>query len=182
MKGVPNEVKQDVRKRLWASADALDWAFLTAKEKTNYYAAWTESAMFGEILARYIPKGRVRVYLKDTILKDYTRQRLADASIPLRALRLDPSSRTAESFVKPHGRRLLDGRIACWGRAEDWKSILTALFERSYMHPGSRPFGAVLMNASGRWDDKTIRAMVEEVAQRLSISQVVWLNSLSRLD
>jgi hypothetical protein len=88
--------------------------------------------------------GKVRVYIKDTLLKDYAGHRLADDVAPLRALGFSsPFAEAEETYVKPHGRRLLDGRIVCWGRAEDWKSILMALHERAYVRESARPHAAV---------------------------------------
>lgn len=40
-----------------------------------------------------------------------------------------------ESWERPHGKRLGDGRFIVWGNAEDWKLVVTAVHERAYGYP-----------------------------------------------
>lgn len=172
---VPDRVRESLRTELWRVADSLNWVHLSSAEKSRHYEQWTQSSDVGGILAQYLGKGRVRVYLKDTLLKDYTRRRFASADRPLTAIGLGVDVNVIESYIKPHGRRLADGRVVSWGRAEDWKTIITATFERSYTSPGSEAFAAVLLDSVGRWDEPAVHAMVEEAARRLGLSRVVWL-------
>ena len=128
---VPDEVRKQLRKQLSAVADELGWMSLSTTEKRKLYEDWTRDPKYGGTLARYIDKGQVRVYLKDTILKDYTRAAGADPSRPLRLLKIPADAPVAQTYIKPHGRRLADGRVICWGRASDWKLVLMAMTERS---------------------------------------------------
>lgn len=173
---LPDEVREGVKVRLWALADEVGWIHLSASDKARHYEHWTVDADVGGVLAGYLDKGRIRVYLKDTILKDYTRERHADDSRPLRVCGVPEGSATTEHYIKPHGRRLADGRIVCWGRADDWKLVLLGLFERARNDAGV-PFGAVLMKSTGKWADPTTRLLVEDAAQRLGVVRVVWLES-----
>ena len=120
-------------------------------------------------------RGRVRVYLKDTLLKDFTRKTLADATRPLRVLGLEEARGIAERYIKPHGIRFSDGRVVCWGRADDWKAILLAAYERAWIAQNSTSFGVGLMGASGRYAGPEARTMVEAAGQRLGIEHIVWL-------
>jgi hypothetical protein len=79
-----------------------------------------------------------------------------------------------ETFIKPHGRRLTDGRVLCWGRATDWKIILMAAFERSFASRGVTTFAVVLIESAGKYSDTTARAVFIEAAKLLKIERVVW--------
>lgn len=173
---IPAHVRTEVRKRLWDIADDLGWASLPASTKARYYEHWTRDPSIGGILSRYIDRGQVRVYLKDTLLKGYARSRLADASRPFRILDIPDTARIVEEYIKPHGRRLDDGRIVCWGRADDWKLVLMAVYERAYSAKGARPFGVVLMMPVGRLYEVQVREMVEDAAGKLGIERLVWLD------
>ncbi|WP_204331066.1 hypothetical protein, partial [Rhizobium ruizarguesonis] len=70
---IPLDVKTEVRNRVWARADELDWAVLPMPQRAAQYALWTDDPEIGGILSRYIAKGKVRVYIKDTLLKSYIR-------------------------------------------------------------------------------------------------------------
>ena len=80
----------------------------------------------------------------------------------------------AERYIKPHGRRLPDGKIVCWGNSRDWKLILMAVFERSHARPESEAFGAVLLE-SGRTSEEHQRRLVREAASCLGIQKLAWL-------
>jgi hypothetical protein len=172
---VPDEVRERVKALVWARANSIGWMDLSPVDKTSYYENWTNDPEVGGVLVRYIDKGQVRVYLKDSLLKDYVRLRLADDARPLRVLRISRKVRAEESFVKPHGRRLADGRVVCWGRAEDWKAVLMALHERTHGRAGAKPFAAVFMRAAGRFGESKVRNMIETAARKLGIRRVVWL-------
>jgi hypothetical protein len=159
-------------------ADEIGWLNLSPSEKSKHYEAWTRTPEIGGVVGRFMDSGKVRVYIKDTLLKDYTGHRLADEMAPLRALGFSsPFPEAEETYVKPHGRRLSDGRIVCWGRAEDWKSILMALHERAYVRESARPFAAALLHGDGRFRETHTRKMIEVAAHKLSIEKVVWLDN-----
>lgn len=173
---VPDQVREELRGRLWGLADQIAWMNLSQTEKSKCYEDWTRDPRIGGVLARYIDKGHVRVYLKDTLLKDYTRNRLADSARPFRVLGIPASTEVLETYVKPHGRRLTDGRVVCWGRAEDWKLVLMAVHERAFVNRHGKAFGAVLLQASGRFQSKEIREVVDDAAKKLGIERLVWLD------
>lgn len=175
---VSKSVRTKLKIKLWKIADEIGWLNLSPSEKSKCYEAWTRTPEIGGLVARFMDSGKVRVYIKDTLLKDYTKARLADAERPLRALgALVPLQEPEEIYVKPHGQRSPDGRIVCWGRAEDWKSILMALHERAYIRESARPYAAVLLLGDGRFRETNTRKMIEDAAQKLSIEKVVWLDN-----
>lgn len=172
---VPESVRDDMRDLLRSKADEMGWLRLPTPQKSKLYEQWSRDPRIGGILAGYIDSRRVRVYIKDTLLKDYVRRRLADDALPFRALELSTSTPVAEVYIKPHGRRLRDGRVICWGRADDWKSILLAVYERAFQPVGRSAFGAVLFRAVGRYGQDDARKMVEDAGFRLGLERVVWL-------
>jgi hypothetical protein len=171
---VPDHVRQELRKRLWRLADEIGWNSLSTTEKVKRYEEWTSDAATGGILARYIDKGKVRVYLKDTIMKDYARAVSSDAVRPLRLLGLPAEQPVAQSYIKPHGRRLPDGRVICWGRASDWKLILMAVHERAAQGATFKPYAAVLMDANGKYAQAAQRRIIEDAANKLRIERLIW--------
>lgn len=173
---LPSRVREEIRSRLWPIADAIGWAYLSPSAKAKYYENWTRDAEIGGVLTRYMDKGKIRVYLKDTVLKDYTRRSLADDSRPLRVLGLTHAT-IAERFIKPHGLILEDGRLIAWGKAEDWKLIFLVMFERAWSKGNCGLFGAVLFHATGRFDEPSVRTMIETAASKLGVEHVVWLNT-----
>jgi len=174
---LPPQVREELQLKLYGLAESIGWVSLSAVAKARYYEDWTRDSEIGGVLAHYMDKGKVRVYLKDTLLKDYTRKTLSDDSRPLRVLGLPQSPPIDERYIKPHGLRLGDGRVVAWGKAEDWKLILMAIYERARAHPRSTAFGAVLLNSTGRFDEPSTRLMIEEAGTRLGIQQVVWLRA-----
>lgn len=172
---IPTQVREELKRRLWEEADRIGWANLSAPEKAKRYEQWTMEPSIGGLLARYMDKGRVRVYLKDSLLKGYARTRLADATCPLRAAGVPEAAPVAETYVKPHGRRLADGRVICWGRAEDWKLVLMAVHERAFAVQGGVPFAAILMGSIGRFHEDCVKSVVEDAANKLGIRRLVWM-------
>lgn len=171
---VPKDIRYSLRAKLWAVAENLSWMNLGPSEKSRQYANWTEDPDIGGVLMRYIEKGKVRLYLKDTLLKDYNRSRMRDHSRILSVLGIEPKCTVAEIYEKPHGLRFDDGREVAWGRADHWKTILLAMYERTYGDKDAKPYAAVLL-AAGRYADGGARAVVEDAAKQLRIHRVVWL-------
>jgi hypothetical protein len=172
---VPDQVRQRLRDKLWETADHIDWLTLSSAEKSRHYEAWTRDPEVGGVIAHYIPLGDVRVYLKDTLLKDFARFRLADGAMPFRVLGLCDAVEVVCTYVKPHGRQLKDGRIISWGRAVAWKAILMATYERAYPEARLKPYGIALTHAVGRYKEVKVRNMVERAAHNLGIQRLAWV-------
>jgi len=172
---VPEPVRKELRARLWKIADELGWKSLSPNEKKRRYEDWTRDPAFGGTLGRYLDNAHVRVYIKDTLLKEYSRQALADASRPLRAVNISASAPFAEAYQKPHGRRFPDGKVICWGRAADWKDVIIALHERAFVSKAYVRFAVILLDSSGRFAESAVREMIADAATRLGIEQLVWL-------
>jgi hypothetical protein len=173
---IPEEIRQGLRTMLWARADELSWQNLTWVEKSPIYEQWTRDSDVGGVLSRLMDTRQVRLYIKDTLMKGYVRNRQADALPPLRMLSIS-AEQVAEVFERPHGRRLNDGRVVVWGNAEDWKLVVTAVHERSFGHGNRLSHAVVLFQAFGRFHEAETRSMVEDAARKLGVGQILWVPS-----
>ena len=171
---VPADVKTEIKERLWAEADRLAWSALSTVDKTRYYTMWTETPEFGGRLGQYMDPRHVRVYIKDTLLKPYTREASSNPSRIFRVLGITPDEQPLEFFIKPHGRLLADGRQIAWSKASEWKATLMALHERAF-EKGS-PHAAVFSEGSAKFALPAQRAVVESAANKLGIERIVWLD------
>ena len=117
----------------------------------------------------------MRVYLKDTIMKPYARERTRDAVPALKAVGLLGDELSIKDYEKPHGRLLFDKRVVCWGQAQDWKAVLVAVYERAYRTLW-KPYAAILSRGVGKMAQPSERALVEDFAKRLGIERIVWLD------
>jgi hypothetical protein len=175
MNKIPEQVVSKIRDLLWGRADEVGWINLADIRKAILYEQWQKDPDVGGILANYADVRNVRVYIKDSLMKPYTRERLKDPASILRLLSLsEDSTYRLPPMIKPHGRILTDGKAICWGPARDWKSILVATAERAYRNRGCTPFGAVLIKPSGKLAQPSERAVVDHLASKLGIQKLVW--------
>lgn len=172
---IPESIRVGLREKLWALSDQLHWSRLSWYEKANYYETWTQDQEVGGLLANYMDQRRIRVYIKDTIMKGYVRSRQVDQGRPFKAVGIDADAEIVATYERPHGRRLKDGRVISWGNAEDWKLVLTAVHERSYDASGAKTFAAVLLASNGKYSQPGVREMVQSAADKLGIERLVWL-------
>lgn len=172
---LPREVRDRVKDDLWRRADELDWDSLGIAEKARFYRDWAEAETIGRTLAMHMDPRAVRVYIKDTLLKAYSREKLtAHQGLVLRVVERSAED-IRESHIKPHGLRFADGALVAWGRADDWKVILGSLFERGYpANAGQRV--VVLFKAAPRYVGSGARGLVEDAARRLGVSRCVWFD------
>ncbi len=175
MTAIPTTVRDALRDRLWAQCDDLGWMSLPDTERARYYELWTRDASIGGQLAHVMDARKVRVYIKDSLVKPYVRARLSlnEAEV-WRLLGLTSGDRAVHIYIKPHGRRTEDGRVIGWGRSRDWKSVLMAVFERGRAQRSFSSFGVVLLE-SGKTEAERSRGLVREAAQRLGIEKLAWL-------
>ena len=118
---------------------------------------------------------KVRVYIKDSLLKPYERARLLENEDAIwRLLGISAPTTFSETYIKPHGPRLDDGKVVCWGKSRDWKLILMAVFERGEARQDFSAFGAVLLE-TGPTAEKHKRSLVLSAAKRLGLEKLVWL-------
>ncbi len=173
---MPEDIRGGVRDKLWTTADDLGWSTLNDAERSRYYEKWTKDASIGGQLAHFMDPRKVRVYIKDSLIKPYERARLLATEAEIwPALGMVAPTEVAETFIKPHGCQLVDGRVVCWGKSRDWKLVLMAVFERGRSRHEGRPFGAALLE-TGKTPDESTRNLVKDAATRLGIEKLAWLD------
>lgn len=171
---VPAGIRREIKERLWSEADRLNWSALSASDKSRYYSMWTETEAVGGKLGQYMDPRKIRVYIKDTLLKSYTREASASPARVFRVLGIEEDTVVTTTFIKPHGCLLPDGRQIAWSKASDWKLTLMALHERAF--EAGEPYAAVLSEAAARFGLASQRAVVESAAERLGIKRLIWLD------
>lgn len=172
---VPSEIRSNIRQRLWEAADAIGWHALTWVEKSPLYETWTRDTSIGGVLSRYMDQRQVRVYIKDTLMKGYVRDRQNDLQHVLSIVGVTSAADVVETYQRPHGVRLGRGTLLCWGSADEWKLIITAIHERGYGIEGARLRAVVLLSALGKYYQPDTREMVEDAARKLLIERVYWV-------
>ena len=174
MSAVPDLVREQVHERLWLEADGLGWDQLSDPDRSGAYARWTDDPNVGGVLGRYLKRGKIRVYIKDSLLKPYLREKLADRTPYLKAAGIDPGLKVCSHRIKPHGALLEDGTMVVWARARDWKAALMALHEWSFERAGVTSRTVILESAVGKYQDSQTRRLVGDAASRLGIRPPVW--------
>ena len=173
---IPTELREQIRKRIWEQADALGWAKLNDRQRAEWYENWSKDKDVGGKISRFMDARRVRVYIKDALLKPYLRARGRDDwDTVARVLGVDPCILgDSVRFEKPHGARLADGRVISWGSSRDWKAILMAVFERSEAAEHCKAFGVVLIEA-GKTLPQEKRSLIVKAGKLLGIQNISWM-------
>lgn len=173
---VPEQIRNDLRDKLWGLADELGWSALSDADRSRIYEQWTRDLTIGGQIAHFMDPRKVRVYIKDSLVKPYERARLLASQAQIwHALGLAAPTIVAATFIKPHGCKLEDGKIICWGKSRDWKLILMAAFERSRAESNGRPFGVVLVE-TGKTSNTSTRDIVRQASLCLGIEKIYWLD------
>ncbi|MGY2198137.1 hypothetical protein [Pseudomonas gingeri] len=175
MSAIATTLRNTLKEKLWQQCDDLGWMSLPDTERARHYEMWTRDASIGGQLAHIMDARKVRVYIKDSLVKPYVRDRLSlNESEVCRILGLDSTEFVDTIYIKPHGRRLVDGRVIGWGRSRDWKSILMTTFERGQAQASFSSYGIVLLE-SGKTESERTRNLIKEAAERLGIQKLVWM-------
>jgi hypothetical protein len=174
---LPKAVRTRIRELVWAEADQIGWVTLPDASRSRKYEEWTGHPEVGGVLGRYVDAKQVRVYLKDSVIKPYTHALESDDGRVLRTLGIQDPAPVEVHFTKPHGRRLSDGRVVCWGQARNWKAVLLAVWERARSFPDATPYSAVLVAAYGPWAEPGLRSKARDLADRLGVERLVWLDT-----
>jgi len=174
---MPKDIRDRIRKKIWDRADELNWSGLSDVDRAVWYENWSKDKDVGGALAHFMDPRKVRVYIKDSLLKPYSRTRLEDgAEEVLLSVGLSRDVVVIKkTYDKPHGHLLTDGKVICWGNSRDWKSIVISVFERAYRTDSAVPFAAVLVE-SGRTTNDGIREMIKDIGAKLQLTHVMWID------
>ncbi len=168
------EIKRKITKQVHKMADEADWLHLNIPERQRHYEAWTADPQIGGQLSQVMPANRVRVYLKDTVLKQYSKTRRTPIIQLLNTMGTE-CQRVTHKFQKPEA-ILCDGsRLFTLAAAKDWRNALTSAFERAYELDSKQENVLILTDhTAGRFVDLSYRKVIEDAATRLEVS-VIWL-------
>ena len=175
---VPKTIRSQVKTRLWEHANRIGWATLSPTDKAKHYENWTSDEAIGGILSRFMDKGQIRVYLKDTLLKDFARTQASEATSYFRLAGIPADAEVARSYVKPHGKQLADGRLICWGKADAWKTILLGAHERVFGEKKLKAHAVIFSQGHGRYYQPEIRCMIDDAARKLNIEKIIWTDNI----
>jgi len=169
------EVRDKLRDKLWTKAGELGWEHLSHSERSKWYENWSKDKDIGGILSNYMDTRKIRVYIKDSLLKPYHRANLEKGWEKLKKMLPPEIQQTAieRKLVKPHCNILQGGAVICWGNTRDWKTILISAYERAYNTKSGFAHSIILIESEKKTDTK-LKTMINELASRLNISNVYW--------
>lgn len=168
------DIKEKVTRKIHKLADRHQWSRLSINARRKLYEEWTNDPEIGGALSQIIDANRVRVYLKDTVMKNYARTRRPELANLLNTLSI-PCGSVTKKYSKPSA-LLCDGSsLYTLTVAKEWKTSLMSAFERA-SEEGDMVRNTVFISEHtvGRFVDASYRALIEAAARRLDI-EVVWL-------
>ncbi len=170
MSDTKNTVTQKVRKL----ADQHDWSRLSIDAKTKLYEEWTNDPEIGGALARVMEANRVRVYLKDTVIRNYARAQRPELLKLLNALSISCED-VSKNYSRPTGVLCDTSSLYTLTMAKEWKIALMSAFERANEEGGVTQNKLFIREHNvGRFVDASYRALIEGAGRRLDID-IVWL-------
>lgn len=84
-------------------------------------------------------------------------------------------SHITRRFIKPHGVLVAKRALVHWGRADDWKVMVTTSYERARTLEVVET-SLVFFRAVPRFAGSHVRALVEEAATRLGATHCTWFD------
>lgn len=75
MPRIPSDIRNSVASTVIQRAIEMNWDDLTMAERSRIYEEWVDDAQVGGQLIAYIPRSRIRVWIKDGPMKEYARAR-----------------------------------------------------------------------------------------------------------
>jgi len=168
------EVKKSITKLVHTIADNADWSHLTIPERQKYYEAWTSAPEIGGALGEVVGPNRVRVYLKDTIMKTYSKNKQPELTGLLRSFSYSFEV-INNRYVKPIG-MLCNGKdLYTISPAKEWKAAVLSAYERGYTINNIRENTVFFTNhTQGRFIDHDYRKLIEESATSLGV-KIIWV-------
>lgn len=170
-----SDVIRIVTERVHEIADKADWQHLTIPQRKKFYEEWTEDPQIGGLLSRVMEPHRIRVYLKDTVMKNYSRKQKPNLQNLLEGMSLE-FLEINKQFIKPEALLLDQTKLYTLTIAKEWKGAIMSAFERGY-EIGSLEINTVFItdHTNGRFVDKYYRDLIDCAARKLGI-QVHWVN------
>jgi hypothetical protein len=181
---VPKEVRDSVIREIYQQAEQVDWEDISDREKSAHYANWVADAKIGDKLADYYTADGMRVWLKDTPLKEYARA-IEDFGpfAKYTTKRLTPPDEFIPPILgsrwtvvpgsiseKPMHCLFTDGtqeRYVCWGKPRSFSILLWAAVNNVVTSP-TCPLMVVYLR-DGKAIDEEQKLLHEKIAGHCSL-------------
>lgn len=163
---VPEEVRDELRALVRGRAKEAHWDGLLQRRRTILLDSWVTDPAIGGVLDGYMPRSKVRAYIKDVLLR---MPRGPPTSVP-KGLALRTVRRW---YRKPDGAVGSDGRLCTWGNARDWKAILLTAYERIH-EGGYKPGPIILADSAAKFSTPESRVVVDRAARALGLQPPLW--------
>ncbi|CAM5578704.1 hypothetical protein [Streptomyces canus] len=109
MSEIDEEIRGEVLSEVYRQIEELDWDGLSSRERSRCYEQWVNDPLIGDKLARFIPREKVRVWIKDGPVKELPRVRNGIGPNAKYAFRRYPTAnQIAQQVLGPEWRADLD--------------------------------------------------------------------------
>ncbi len=182
MSELPAALREELMRKLYASAAKLDWENLSPSHKTAQYSHWMADPEIGGQLTRFLPEDRARVWIKDGPMKEYGRAQFGVGPFAhlVNAPRCTPQ--TVVRAVQGEGWEVVAGSVqvkpsrctaasasdqalVLWGHAADFKYLIWAGLEATAQDDG-RQVTIAVVESPARPTGKVERAHLKLIADR----------------
>lgn len=145
---LPADVREEVSRTILARATEMGWDDLTLSERSEVYSQWIDDAEIGGKLTHYLPRERIRVWIKDGPMKEFSRAKRGLGSLAnyvdqpsqlestLATRLLGPSWQVRHDSIRVKPARFIasDGTTdvtILWGPTKDLKHLVWAWLNAS---------------------------------------------------
>lgn len=168
------QIKKNIAKKIHLIADKVDWSHLSIPERQKYYEEWTDDPNIGGVLSQIMEPRRIRVYLKDTIMKDYAKSKRPELRKLLGSLSYSCNVAIKE-YIKPVGLLCDKNKLYTIAVAKEWKIALLSAFERGYEAKNVKEnILFIIDHTSGRFVDISYRKLIEDSSAKLGV-KIIWV-------
>lgn len=175
-------VRDDVTRKLYASAGQLDWENLSSARKSAQYSHWMVDPEIGGKLTAFLSEDRARLWIKDGPMKEYARAqfgvgpfahlvatpRCTPETVVRAAQGEDWEVVTGSVLIKPArcvAARSEDQALVLWGNAADFKHLIWAALE-SIADENDPAVTIAVVERAARPTGKAERARLKSIADR----------------
>lgn len=171
---LPDDPRKDIIRRVREMADKADWCHLKIPEKSALYRQWVNDPTIGGELARLDGPDSVRVFLKDTVIKQYLKEKRPVLKDLLKQMGLDCKHVTT-TYEKPEALLCDDGRLYTLAVAKEWRVAIFSAFERAHDR-GKVTENLVFFTDHDvdRYTDRSYKTMIEHGAEKLDV-KIHWI-------
>jgi len=128
---LPENPRQEIVRRVREMADKADWCHLKIHERSALYRQWCNDPTIGGELAKLGGPDSVRVFLKDTVIKQYLKEKRPVLKDLLKQMGLE-CKRVTREYEKPEAQLCDNRRLYTLAVAKEWRVAIFSAFERAH--------------------------------------------------